>query len=79
MKNLFELCFLERVIVVSIFVKNRPICIIFFSHFPEFLPKIAPISLKYKQTDNDSPVVVIFKDEKMLFTILIYFFGQSFG
>ena len=44
----------------------------FYSYFPEVLPKIYLILLKYVKLVNDSVVDLIFKDKKVLLPILIY-------
>ena len=63
-----------------IFFNIRPIWLIFiYSHFPEFLPIILSVLLRYVESVNNSVVDFIFKDKKVLLTIVIQFFGKKFG
>ena len=48
----------------------------FYSHFPEFLPKISSILLKDVKILNNSFVDFIFKDTKFFLIILLYFFAE---
>ena len=50
----------------------------FYSHFPEFLPKISSILLKYAKILNNSDVNFIFKDKKYCRLDLFKFFVKNF-
>ena len=45
----------------------------FYLNFPDVFPKIYSSLPKYVKTANNSVVDLIFKDQKVLLTILIYF------